>query len=252
MGVSPEVVEAEPPVHARRRRHPRYALRSLAYVNLDQANGGIIRDLGESGMAVQAIVPFEPNQLLNLRFDLLAPRVRIESRGQVCWADRSGQGGIQFCGLTPKTRNALKDWLLTQMLSAAAISGRDSIFASADEHLMLSSAPRAPIMLTPRSEEGELPPVRWGWFLLSPRNFSLFVDALVIACAILLFSVAALAEMGSMPAWPLAAALGLSSSTIFIAVYQLIFSDLLCGDSPGKRLAWLAVRQNEEEPARFR
>ena len=250
MGFSPHVVEAQPIVHSRRRRHPRHALRSLAYVKLDQSNGGIIRDLGISGIAVQAIAPLHINQSLNLRFDLLAPRVRVETRGQVCWADGSGQGGIQFCGLMPRTQDGLRDWLLTQMLSAAVISGRDSIFS---EHLLRSSAPRPPIVVSPRSEEVELRPVRWGWFAVSPRRFSLFVDTVVLLCAVLLFSVAALAAMGGIPAWPLAAVLVLSSSAIFIAVYQLMFSDLLWGDTPGKRLAWLAVRQREEEqPPRFR
>ena len=250
MGLSPDLVEAQPIVPSCRRRQPRFALRSLAYVNLDQANGGIIRDLGVSGIAVQAIAPLEPNQSLNLRFELLAPRVRVETRGQVCWADRSGQGGIEFCGLLPRTQNALRDWLLTQMLSSAVISGRDSIFS---EHLLLSSAPRPPIVLPPGSEEVVLPAVRWGWFAFSPRGFSLLVDTLVLLCAILLFCLAALAAMGSMPAWPLAAALLLSSSTIFVAVYQLMFSDLLCGNTPGERLTWLAVWQREEEqPPRFR
>lgn len=252
MGSFQDGVDGQPSPEPRRRKQPRHALRSLAYVRLEQANGGIIRDLSISGIAIQAVAPLEPNESLNLRFDLLRPRVRIETQGQVCWADRSGQAGIQFCGLMPRTQSALRDWLFTQVLSAA-ISGRDSIFSPADELLTLSSVPRRPIVLDPGRSEEDLPTVRWGWLVLSPRSFSLFVDTLVLLCAILLFFVAALAAMGSMPAWPLAVALVLSSSTIIVAVYQLMFSDLLCGDTPGKRLAWLALRDKEEEqPPRFR
>src|SRR5215510_2976935 len=96
------VCEAQPV--ARRRQYPRITLRSLAYVKLDHANGGIIRDLTESGIAIQAVGPLEPGQEVALRFDLLSPRVRIETRGRVAWADPGGQGGIEFSGLPPRMR----------------------------------------------------------------------------------------------------------------------------------------------------
>ena len=40
-----------------RRGHYRHQVQSLAYVNLDQSNGGIIRNLGDSGLAIQAVAP---------------------------------------------------------------------------------------------------------------------------------------------------------------------------------------------------
>jgi len=71
---------------------------------------------------------------------------------------------------------------------------------------------------------------------------------------VLLFSVSSLAVMGGLPDWPLSVALLITSSTIFVAVYSLLFSDLLCGATPGRRLALLASgRSNDAEPAqRFR
>jgi hypothetical protein len=70
----------------------------------------------------------------------------------------------------------------------------------------------------------------------------------------LIFSVSSLAVMGGLPAWPLAAAFFITTFLIFVAVYQLLFSDLLCGATPGKRLATLAsMRSWDEEPVqRFR
>ena len=56
MSFSPELAETAVAEHPRRRLHPRYALRSLAYVKLEQANGAIIRDLTESGVAIQALL----------------------------------------------------------------------------------------------------------------------------------------------------------------------------------------------------
>src|SRR6266404_2117399 len=124
MAYCPEAVESEPQVHPRRRHYPRQTLRSLAYVTLDEGNGGIIRDLTESGMAVQAVARLHPGQEVSLRFELLSLRVRVEGRGRVAWADSGGQAGVQFFGVADLSARARFDWLLFRMLSAAPIAGR--------------------------------------------------------------------------------------------------------------------------------
>ena len=80
-----------------RRRHYRHQIQSLAYVNLDQGNGGIIRNLGDSGIAIQAVAPLVVNQQVFLRFELSNPRVRVEATGRVAWVDPMGQAGWSFC-----------------------------------------------------------------------------------------------------------------------------------------------------------
>jgi PilZ domain len=256
MAYCPEAVELEAQLHPRRRRYPRQALRSLAYVRLDQVNGGIIRDLTESGMAIQAVGHLQPGQELDLRFELISPRVRVDVRGRIAWADSSGQSGIQFVGLTPRMQRALRDWLLIQMLSAAAVSGRDSMFSPGEMELTFSAPARATIVVEPQpvADEMEMLSVECGFFSLSAHSFSIFVDALVLLCAVLVFAISSIAVMGSVPEWPLAAALLLTTSTIFVAVYQVLFSDLLCGATPGRRLARLASNPagGEEEAQRFR
>ena len=260
MGLCADVVDFGAGVGPRRRQHPRYTLRSLAYVKLDQGNGGIVRDLTETGIAIQAVAPMQLGQEVNLRFDLLSPRVRVETRGRVAWADANGQSGIEFDILPPRMRRAIRDWLFLQMLSSAAISGRDTMFAMPDPQLMLSPEPPRPVItfenLAPDSYRAPAdgPHVHWGFLTLSLSSFSACLDSLVLVCAVLLFSVSSLAVMGSLPAWPLSAALLITSSTIFVAVYSLLFSDFLCGATPGKRLAMLAAgRSGDEEPSqRFR
>jgi len=119
----------------------------------------------------------------------------------------------------------------------------------------MSTASRPAIVIEqPASRESELPRIAWGFFSLSTRTFSNFVDTVVLLCAILLFSISSVAVMGGLPAWPLATALFITTFLIFVAVYQLLFSDLLCGATPGKRLAILAsMRSWDEEPVqRFR
>jgi hypothetical protein len=250
-----ETAELESRTHLQRRRHPRYPLRSLAYVKLDQANGGIIRDLTESGIAIQAVAPLQANREVKVSFDLHSPRVRIEALGRVAWTDPSGQGGIQLSSLAMRTQRALRDWLFTQMLSAALISGRDSIFHSDEPQLILSAPSRPTIVVEPSlTEDAELARVSYGLLHFSARTFAIFVDTVVLLCAILLFSISSLTVMGGMPAWPLATALFCATFLIFVAVYHLLFSDMLCGATPGQRLAALAAnRSSEEEPVqRFR
>src|SRR5436305_10665731 len=98
------------------RQYYRHCVSPLAYVRVDHANGGIIRDLNECGLGVQAVAPLHTDQVVHLRFDLLRPRVRIEATGQVMWADRSGQAGIRFLDLAPVTRRDLKEWLFVTLL----------------------------------------------------------------------------------------------------------------------------------------
>jgi len=243
---------AQPSIHPRRRTQPRFRLHSLAYVRLENNNGGIIRDLTESGIALQAVSPLQPGEEVALNFDLFSPRVRIESRARVAWADPSGQAGVSFTDLSPRVRRAVRDWMLIQMLTAAAASGRDSIFSTADAQLVLSPAAMPAIALTPTyPRAGE---IQWGMFEVSTRTFSILVDTVVLICAVLLFSITAIAAMGGLPPLPIAATLLMASAAILVAVYHLIFSDFLCGSTPGKRLAEVAtsVDRSEISMARFR
>jgi hypothetical protein len=244
---------AQASAHPRRRRQPRFPLHSLAYVRLEHSNGGIIRDLTESGIAVQAVSPLKPGEEVALHFDLFSPRVRINTRARVRWAEENGQAGVSFEELPARLRVALRDWILVQMLTAAAVSGRDSMFAPLDAQLVLSSAARPAIALPalrqPRGAE-----IQWGFLSLSAPTFAILVDTVVLASAVLLFAISCLGVMGSLPPLPVAVTFLAASAAIFVAAYHLIFSDFLCGASPGKRLAQGAAMPHEGEipAARFR
>ena len=226
-------------------------MRSLAYVRLQENNGGIIRDLTDSGVALQAVSPLQTGEKVAVRFELFSPRVRVETSARVAWADQNGQAGLQFTDMSARSKRGLRDWMLIQMLNAAAASGRDSIFVPLDAQLVVSAAARPPIALPLDREQQR---VEWGLLSCSAQTFSFFVDCLVLLCAILLFSICAIVVMGGIPALPLAAALLFAASAILVAAYQLIFSEFLCGASPGKRLAREASgsRISEQFVTRFR
>ncbi len=102
------------------RAHYRHELRTLTYVTLDEANGGIIRNLNREGVAVQAVGALRQQQRVRLRFELRFPRVRVEAYGQVTWASSSGQCGIRFVDLPARTSLQIDQWIFSNLLDAIA------------------------------------------------------------------------------------------------------------------------------------
>jgi len=74
----------------RARGQHRQNLHTLTYVTLDEANGGIVRNLNREGVAIQAVGALRLHQRVRVRFELRHPRVKIDSVGEVVWADASG------------------------------------------------------------------------------------------------------------------------------------------------------------------
>jgi Tfp pilus assembly protein PilZ len=265
----------------RKRRHIRQKIQSLAYVNLDQANGGIIRDLSEGGIALQAVAPLRPNQQIFLRFELLNPRIRMEAAGRVAWADAMGQAGVEFLSISQRSRPQLKDWLLTQLLGTAHEAVQHSVFAHGDRfgeaaELIFSSVPRSSIPLEPqaatrrelrlRPGKADQPPAAEGRgrpvqvhdfpFSISSRAVPRLVDGLALLSAILLFSAVSLATTHVSLAWHVALGLACGVLCLFALVYWFLFAICL-GVTPGDRLAQLAaesdgIHTREDERPRFR
>jgi hypothetical protein len=102
------------------RTHYRHELRTLTYVTLDDANGGIVRNLNHEGVAVQAVAPLRQQQPVRLRFELRFPRLRVETYGQVSWASPSGQCGIRFVDLPEHTSHQIDEWIFSNLLDALA------------------------------------------------------------------------------------------------------------------------------------
>jgi len=102
------------------RTHYRHGLRTLTYVTLDAANGGIIRNFNGDGVAVQAVAPLRPQQRVRLRFELRFPRLRIDGYGEVSWSNTSGQCGIRFVELPARTRREINQWIFSDLLDGIA------------------------------------------------------------------------------------------------------------------------------------
>ena len=266
------------PARQTRARH-RHELRTLTYVTVDEANGGIVRDINHKGIGMQVVGAVRPQQQLGLRFELRQPRVRVESRGEVTWATRSGQCGIRFLDLSPAVARQINEWIFGNLLEEASRhTEQDSIFARSalrslagypaleacdqDDGLMVSAAPVAVIQLpvspesleSARADSIETAPVELDWLFqpLSGRRLIWTINTLVVVAALLLFALVFLSITGEPPRWPLATAGG---AAICVAALYVGFFRILGGASLGVRLARMAGWELEEDDAidaRFR
>jgi PilZ domain len=265
----------------------RHELHTLTYVTLDQANGGIVRNLSGEGMGVQAVAAPRPQQQLRLRFELRRPRLRIETRGEVMWTTSSGQCGIRFVDLPSGMIRQINEWVFGDLLEGASVhlekigpvfiepevrprreSREDALVSGAlqDDGLLISPAPLKIIELPARQDPvmvlmdeaaravGEQASV-WDWLSqpISGRGLAWAVNTLVVVAACLLFTLVFLSVTHEAPPWPL---LMIVVGACAVGGMYWAFFRIFGGSSLGARLARLAAsdeeNDEEERDARFR
>jgi hypothetical protein len=258
------------------RTHYRHELRTLTYVTLDAANGGIIRNLNSEGVAVQAVAPLRHEQRVRLRFELRFPRLRVETYGHVSWTSSSGQCGIRFVDLPGQMARQIDEWIFSNLLDAMAreaARGR-SIFGGAlpalggaenafeNGGLTLSAAPR-PVIRIETGYAGRidtsLPDKRWeeevadpgeaklNWLSrpISGQTLAWLVDSLVMIAGLLLFALIFLSITHELPPWPITVGAASSAAIFVAAAYWVLFS-LFGGASLGARMANAADASRQE------
>jgi PilZ domain len=237
------------PVVQRSPRPYRHKLRTLAYVSLDSGNAAILRDLGQSGLAMQTATALSAGNHVEVRVDLSNPRCHVDGIARVVWTDSTAQAGLRFLSLSDRSERALKEWIFSQLLMDA---GR----VAGEGELLFSGAPVAPIRLekpescTLRSPETEAdsPRLRLLGFVIQASRFSRVVDGLVLLCSVLLFSLISLFLIDILPAWWFIAAFLPGVTAVFAGLYWLIFA-MWFGTTPGSRLAALATIASVDDAA---
>jgi hypothetical protein len=262
------------------RTHYRHELRTLTYVTLDAANGGIVRNLSSEGVAVQAVAPLREQQRVRVRFELRFPRLRVETYGLVSWSSSSGQCGIRFLELPDRTRRQIDEWIFSNLLDAAereaahprSIFGASVVSIVREENgpqendgLSVSAAARPAIRLGTDYGSGEVArlldrhsqkdadpayghdaEVRWLSRPLSGRTLAWLVDGLVVAAAILLFLLIFLSITHELPDWPITLGVG-SAAAVFVAgAYWGLFA-VFGGVSLGAQMARAVGGVREED-----
>ena len=276
------------PARQVRARH-RHELRTLTYVTLDQANGGIVRNLSDRGIGVQVVAAVRPRQQLRVRFELRYPRLQIEARAEVIWATFSGQCGIRFLDMPAPLKRHINQWIFGDLLEGISFHADSpgSIFAPTNGHkpqhvagngngsiavaeeedgLLVSSTPvqvielprppdPAPQIDAQENTQDWIPPRSFGeldWLSqpLSGRTLAWTIDTLVVIAASLLFALVFLSVTREAPPWPLAVASG--GCLIMTGMYWGFFR-VFAGGSLGARLARLAEANAEDaDDTRFR
>lgn len=243
------------------RVHYRHPIHSLIYVILDEGNGGIIRNLSQSGAAIQAVGALRPGQAIRMRFDLLKPRTRFDVRAVVSWANSSGQAGVRFTDASRQTCRQLNEWIFANLLRGLEQSSPVFPVLGDSEDLILSTAPRPAIRVglqVPAARPIQVEnAIRLAWWPMPilPSALSKFMDGLILFSATLMFFCVFLATAREMPAWPLAMLVGVGVAGFFTALYWCLAAWLGCG-TLGAQLARIARREAampaREKRARFR
>ncbi len=97
---------------ADRRAHPRVAIRSVAYVDLDDDNGGLILNVSEGGISVQSAEMIVGERFSRIRFRLPKSENWIEAAGKLVWLGKSRkEAGIQFLDLSDDARQQIQTWI---------------------------------------------------------------------------------------------------------------------------------------------
>src|SRR5271165_160198 len=95
-----------------RRVHARHQVRSLAYVELGAGNGGIVLNVSEGGIAVQAVMHLMSDELPCVRVQLAHSREKIEAKGRISWTGGLRKtAGVEFVDLSQEARNLLREWV---------------------------------------------------------------------------------------------------------------------------------------------
>jgi hypothetical protein len=258
------------------RAHHRHDLHTLTYVTLDEANGGIVRNVNHQGMAVQAVGALRPKQNVRVSFELRHPRLQVEANGEVVWATPSGQCGIRFLDLPPRLTHQINEWIFGNLLETAPQHSMPpgSMFATSwftpaspeqetaceSDGLIVSHASRKVIQLQPADEALLQPaplcpaphhptddtgsaaaPLELDWLSqpLSGRTLALTVDVLMVIASLLLFSLVFLSIAHELPQWPLNLETAFGAALFVVAFYWGFFH-AFGGASLGARLARMA------------
>ena len=257
----------------------------LAYVTLDQGNGGIVRNLSHRGIGAQMVAAVRPQQQLRVRFELRYPRLQVETRAEVVWATFSGQCGLRFLDMPSGLKQQINQWIFGNLLEGISVhaedagsmfaprhdnvlrnppagNGRSSILTEEkDDGLMVSAAPVKVIALPVRRElpeggfrnegaigEAELHSSEdWLSQPLSGRTLAWTVDTLVVVAALLLFTLVFLSVTREAPKWPMTM---VSGAALTMAGLYWAFFRYFAGGSLGARLARIAESEGEDREIR--
>lgn len=109
-----------------RRLHPRQRVSSLTYVDLGEDNGGIVLNVSEAGIRIQAAAGLEEGPI-SIRLQLPGSRKRLEVNAEVVWVGESRkEAGLRFVDLSDDAQRQIQKWMVREA-SPGTASGEEEI-----------------------------------------------------------------------------------------------------------------------------
>ena len=95
-----------------RRKNARVPVESVAYIELDRDNGGLISDVSEGGIAIRIPDMIVGSVFPKMRFHLPKSSDWIEASGKLVWQGASRkEAGIQFVDVGENGRRQIQNWI---------------------------------------------------------------------------------------------------------------------------------------------
>jgi TonB family protein len=106
-----------------RRQCARHQVKSLAYLDIGADNGGIVLNISESGLAVQAVSILPPEPVVDLRIQLPRSSRRLETKAKVAWTTGTKkEAGFEFIDLPEDVRFEIQEWLALENLEPVYVT----------------------------------------------------------------------------------------------------------------------------------
>jgi TonB family protein len=95
-----------------RRIHVRRQIKSLLYIELGKSNCGVVVNMSEDGLHLEAAAALIDEHIPQMRFQLPQSREWIEASGIVVWASESRlNAGVRFVDVSAENRASIVDWV---------------------------------------------------------------------------------------------------------------------------------------------
>jgi hypothetical protein len=97
---------------------------SFSCIELEDDNGGIILDISERGLSLQAVRSLTDDQVPHIRFQLSESRPWIETRGRIAWISASKKAaGLEFIELLEEARSQINHWISLELQLNESVDG---------------------------------------------------------------------------------------------------------------------------------
>lgn len=95
-----------------RRHHTRQRVHSLSYIKIGDGNGGIVLNISEGGISVQAAAVLDDSESVPLWLEIPKVRERVKVTGEIVWLSSTRkEAGLRFVDLPESALREIRKWM---------------------------------------------------------------------------------------------------------------------------------------------